>query len=147
LDPLRPTSSEHTSAGDGGPVGGLFKSLTNLLATIIAIAQTRIELVTTELQEEMHRVAQIMVWTLVALLAAGIGLFLSALVIIFIFWDTHRVLASIVVTSAFFAIAIVAGVVLRSKVRGKPRLLDATLAELAKDREQLASRRLPAVKR
>jgi uncharacterized membrane protein YqjE len=72
---------------------------------------------------------------------------LSALVIIFVFWDTHRVLASIVVTSAFFAIAIVAGAVLRSKVRSKPRLLDATLAELAKDREQLASRRLPAVKR
>lgn len=116
-------------------------SLRTLLATVAAIAHTRLELLSTELQEEMHRVAQIMVWTIIALLAAGIGLFLTALVIIFIFWDTHRLFASLAVTGAFFALAAVAGLVLRAKVRGKPRLLDATLTELAKDRDQLASRR------
>lgn len=123
-----------------GPISGLLQSLRNLLATVTAIAHTRIELLSTELQEEMHRVTEIMVWTIVALLAAGIGLFLAALVIIFIFWDTHRVLASLSVTGAFFAIALAAGLVLRAKVRSKPRLLEATLAELAKDREQLTSR-------
>jgi uncharacterized membrane protein YqjE len=60
-------------------------------------------------------------------------------VIIFIFWHTHRVVASLSVTGAFFAIALAAGLVLRAKVRSKPRLLEATLAELAKDREQLTS--------
>jgi uncharacterized membrane protein YqjE len=89
----------------------------------------------------MHRVAEILVWTLIALLSAGIGLFLLALVIIFIFWDTHRVLASVLVTTVFFAIAVVAGLVLQAKVRSKPRMLDATLAELAKDRDNLAARR------
>jgi uncharacterized membrane protein YqjE len=138
--------SSHTPGDDplpaqSGPVSGLFKSLANLLAKIVAIAQTRLELLTTELQEEMHRVAEIMVWTLVALLAAGIGLFLAALAIIFVFWDTHRVLASVVVTSMFFGIAIVAGIVLRAKIRSKPRMLDATLTELAQDRAQLARRR------
>jgi hypothetical protein len=38
-------------------------------------------------------------------------------------------------------IAIVAGLVLRSKVRAKPPILDATLAELKKDRAHLLSRR------
>ena len=66
-------------------MSGLFKSLANLVATIIAIAQTRLELLTTDLQEEMHRVAEILVWTLIALLAALIGLFLGALAIIFVF--------------------------------------------------------------
>jgi uncharacterized membrane protein YqjE len=124
-----------------GPIRGLFRSIANLVATVVAIAQTRLELLTTELQEEMHRVAEILVWTLIALLSAGIGLFLLALVIIFIFWDTHRVLASVLVTAVFFAIAVVAGLVLQAKVRGKPRMLDATLAELAKDRDNLAARR------
>jgi uncharacterized membrane protein YqjE len=133
----------HTPLGaaDSGPVSGLFKSLANLVATIVAIAQTRLELLTTDLQEEMHRVAGILVWTLIAVLAAGIGLFTAALAVIFVFWDTHRVLAAVLVTSAFFVLAIGAGVVLQVKVRTKPRMLDATLAELAKDREHLAGRR------
>ena len=120
---------------------GLLESLRNLLATAAAIAHTRLELLGTELQEEMHRVAAIMVWAAVALLAAGIGLFLAALGVIFVFWDTHRLVAALAVTAAFLLIAATAVLVLRAKVRNKPRLLDATLAELAKDRAQLASRR------
>ena len=129
------------SAAGSGPVSGLFKSIANLVATVIAIAQTRLELLTTDLQEEMHHVAGILVWTLIALLAALIGLFLAALAVIFVFWDTHRLLAAVLVTAAFFVIAIGAAVVLRVKVSTKPRMLDSTLAELAKDREQLAGRR------
>ena len=124
-----------------GPVGSLFTSIAQMLATVLGIAQTRLELLTTELQEEVHRVAEIMVYTVVTLLAAGIGLFLLALVVIFAFWDTHRLAASIAVTSTVFLIAIVAALVLRAKVRGKPPMLDGTLAELKKDRAALMSRR------
>ena len=120
MEPTLDTPPDDAIPADSGPVSGLFKSLTNLLAKIIAIAQTRLELLTTELQEEMHRVAEILVWTIVALLAAGMGLFLASLAIIFAFWDTHRVLASVLVTAAFFAIAIVAAFMLRDKVRSKP---------------------------
>jgi uncharacterized membrane protein YqjE len=124
-----------------GPIGGLFRSVAHLLATALGIAQTRLELLSTELQEEVHRVAEIMVWTAVALLSAGVGLFLLALAVIFAFWDTHRVVASVAVTATFFLIAAAAGLVLRAKVRAKPPLLDATLAELKKDRQALMSRR------
>jgi uncharacterized membrane protein YqjE len=123
-----------------GPINGLFRSVAHLLATAIGIAQTRLELLSTELQEEVHRVAEIMLWATVALLAAGVALFLLALVVIFVFWDTHRLLASVAVTSAFFLIAAIAGLMLRAKVRSKPPLLDATLAELKKDRASLLSR-------
>jgi uncharacterized membrane protein YqjE len=128
-------------SGEGGPVSGLFRSVANLLTTIVGIAHTRLELLTTELQEEVHRASEILVWTIIALLAAGMGLFMTALAIIFVYWDTHRLAASISVTAAFFGIAIVAGLMLGTKVRNKPRMLDATLAELAKDREHLARRR------
>ena len=124
-----------------GPIAGLFASVAQMLATVVGIAQTRLELLTTELQEEVHRVAEIMVFTAIALLAAGVGLFLLALVVIFVFWDTHRLAASIAVTATFFGIAVVAGLVLRAKVRAKPPMLDATIAELKKDRASLMSRR------
>jgi uncharacterized membrane protein YqjE len=124
-----------------GPIGGLFTSLARLLATAVGIAQTRLELLSTELQEEVHRVAEIMVYSAIALLSAGVGLFLLALVVIFLFWDTHRIAASIAVTGAFFFIAAVAALILRAKVRAKPPMLDATIAELKKDRASLMSRR------
>lgn len=128
----------------GGPVRGLMRSVANLVGTGVAIAHTRLELFSTELQQEVHRAAEILVWMGVALIAGGIGLFLLAFAIVFVFWDTHRVLASIMVTTVFFAIAAAAVLVLRSKFRDKPRLLDATLTELAKDRASLAERVKPA---
>jgi uncharacterized membrane protein YqjE len=140
IDEGRMRLGDDAGTAGAGPVSGLLKSIANLVATVLAIAQTRVELLTTELQEEIHRAAEIMVWTLVALLAAAMGLFLTALVVIFVFWDTHRVLASVIVASSFFAIALTALVVLRAKVRGRPRLLEGTLAELAKDREHLKKR-------
>jgi uncharacterized membrane protein YqjE len=141
VDPQDPYVEGELDEAPAGPVSGLFRSFGNLLATIVGIAHTRVELLTTELQEEVHRVGEILIWTLVALLAAGIGLFMAALVVIFLFWDTHRLLASIAVTAVFFVIALVAAGVMRSKVRHKPKMLDGTLAELAKDRELLERRR------
>ncbi|HJR70792.1 MAG TPA: phage holin family protein [Gammaproteobacteria bacterium] len=123
-----------------GPIGSLFRSLRNLLATAVAIGHTRLELLSTELQREIHQAAEILLWAAVALLAAGIGLFLLAILVVFVFWDTHRMLASVVVTAVFFAMAATATLVLRAKIRNKPRLLDGTLTELAKDRAGLAAR-------
>jgi uncharacterized membrane protein YqjE len=57
--------------------------------------------------------------------------------VIFVLWDTHRLLASVIVTCVFFGLALLAGSVLRGKLRAKPPMLEATLAELAKDRRQL----------
>jgi uncharacterized membrane protein YqjE len=141
VEPGVDSSTQESPDRGRGPIGGLFRSLSHLLATGIGIAQTRLELLSTELQEEVHRVAEIMLWAAVALLAAGVALFLLALGVIFAFWDTHRVLASAGVTGTFLLIAVTAGLVLRAKVRSKPPMLDATRAELAKDRAALMSKR------
>lgn len=141
MEPGVDSSAEESPDRGRGPIGGLFRSLAQLLATGIGIAQTRLELLSTELQEEVHRVAEIMLLAAVALAAAGVALFLMALAVIFVFWDTHRVLASVGVTATFFLIAVIAGLVLRAKIRHKPPLLDATRAELAKDRAALMNRR------
>lgn len=123
-----------------GPIGSLLRSLRNLLATAIAIGHTRLELLSTELQREIHQAAEILLWAAIALFAGGISLFLLAILVVFVFWDTHRVLASIVVTAVFLAIAVTAALVLRAKIRSKPRLLSGTLTELAKDRASLADK-------
>jgi uncharacterized membrane protein YqjE len=123
-----------------GPATGLFQSLTHFLGTLLAIARTRLELLTTELQEEVQQVAKLLAWTFVATFAAMMALLLAALSVIFAFWDTHRVLASIGMVALFAIFAIAATLILLRKLRAKPPLLDATLTELAKDRDQLRAR-------
>ena len=122
------------------PVTGLFQSASNFAGTLIAIAHTRLQLLTTELQEEVRQVGAILLWAFIAAFAAMMGLFLGALAVIFVFWDTHRIAASLAMIALFILIAIGAGLMLARKLRDKPPLLDDTLAELAKDRDNLKAR-------
>ena len=125
---------------DPAPVTGLFQSLSNFVATLVAVAHTRLQLLTTELQEEVQEVAQILIWSFVGLFAAMMALFLGALTVIFVFWDTHRILAALIMTGVFLLIAALGGLMLMKRLKTKPPMLDATLAELAKDRDQLKAR-------
>ena len=133
------THDPHAGTGPR-PVAGLFQSLNHFLATLVAIVHTRLELLTTELQEEVRQVGAILLWAFVAAFAAMMGLFLVALAVIFVFWDTHRLAASLAMVGLFVAVAVVAGLILRHKLTTKPPLLDDTLAELARDRDQLKAR-------
>jgi uncharacterized membrane protein YqjE len=122
------------------PATGLFQSLSNFAGTLIAIAHTRLELLTTELQEEVRQVGAILLWAFIAAFAAMLALFLGALVVIFAFWDTYRIPASLAMIGLFVVIAVAAALMLAKKLRSKPPLLDDTLAELAKDRDNLKAR-------
>jgi uncharacterized membrane protein YqjE len=141
-------NSAHTHSAEGdssthrrtGPFGGMLKSVEQLSVTLLGIIKTRLELLTTELQEEIDRATVLLIWGLVTFFAAGIGLFFAALTLIFVFWDTHRLLATLVVTGAFFAIAAFAWVMLLIHLRHRPRLLEGTLQELERDRNRLKAR-------
>jgi uncharacterized membrane protein YqjE len=130
------------STGDGhpGPFQRLLDSLGSLLATAIGIGRTRLELLSVELQEELHRVTGLLAWALIGLLAAGWALLFAGLAIVLAFWDTHRVLAAAAVMAAYAALAAVAGLVIRARVRSRPRFLAATLGELARDEAALRER-------
>jgi uncharacterized membrane protein YqjE len=118
----------------------LIASVSGLLATALHIGRTRLELLTVELREEVHRTAEQLVLGLATLLAAAAGVLFAGLAIIFAFWDTHRILAAVLVTLGFFALAAVTALLLRSRLRARPRFLQATLAELAQDEIQLRGR-------
>jgi len=133
--------SESADNGTAGPISSLLGSLAKVLANLVGIAQTRLEILSTELQQEVAQAAQMLLWAFVAVFAAGTGLFLGGLVLIFAFWDTHRLLAAVLVMGFFFLLAVVAVLMLRAKMKSRGRLFEATIAEFAKDREQLGPRR------
>ncbi len=124
-----------------GPVSSLLGSLAKVLANLVGIAQTRLEILSTELQQEVTQAAQMLLWAFVAVFAAGTGLFLGGLVLIFAFWETHRLMAAVLVMGFFFLLAVVAVLMLRAKLKARGRLFESTIAEFAKDREHLGSRR------
>ncbi|PZN33541.1 MAG: hypothetical protein DIU71_04825 [Proteobacteria bacterium] len=132
--------AEPPYAGRRSAAGGLLKSLGNMLGTLVQIVHTRLELLTTELQQEIHSAAILLLWAFVAAFAAMMTLFLGALTVIFVFWDTHRLAAALVMVAGFGALAVIAAMVLIYKLRTRPPLLDATLTELAKDRDRLRAR-------
>jgi len=126
--------------GPGNPgTVGLFDSVKTLLSTLVAIAHNRLELLSTELHEEVERVALLVLWGAVALFFVFLTVVFVAVLILVAFWDS-RVLTASLLAAFSFALALIAGLVARQQIAAKPRPFDASLNELAKDREQLTPR-------
>ena len=123
------------------PATGLFASVRDLLTTGLAIAQTRLELVTTEIEEELHRVAEILLWMFVVVFFAGLTVLMLAFAIVVAFWEEHRMLAVGLTTLAFTAITVVSLLIVRGKIHSRPKLLAATIEEIKHDREALGGHR------
>lgn len=115
------------------------ESLKAVFASLVALLHTRLDLVSTELEEELERLKQMLLLAAISLFCFGVGVLLLTVFIVVIFWDTHRFLA----LGGFALFYLLVGVILGLKVRGivgaHPRLFSATVAELAKDREILES--------
>ena len=111
-----------------------------LAATLLAIAHTRLELLSTELEEQWVWLSSMLVWALVALFCAGVGIVFATLFLVLALWDTHRWLALGIPAMIFLLGAALAWLVVRGKARAKPPLLAASLAELSKDHKELTSR-------
>lgn len=127
---------------DNAPVGGkgLFESLTGFAATLVALAQTRLELLSTDLEEERLHVLSLLVSVLAALFLVGVGLVLATVLLLVAFWDEHRLLALGSLAGFFLAAGLTVTAAAVRKARRKPRLFAASLSELNKDRQQLVPR-------
>ena len=118
---------------------GLFHSGKVLLATLMGIAHTRVELISTEVEEQFARMVSLLVWGLVALFLAFTGVILSAIAFIVLFWDSNRVLAAGALAVVFVVLAVIAVLGFIARTKARPRLFEASLEELAKDRDRLNS--------
>ncbi len=120
--------------------GGLFQSLRTLSATLLSLVRTRLELLSTEFEEERIRLVSMLVWTLVGLFCGFFGIIFVTLLLVIALWDNHRLLA-LGIPAVFFTLGAVASImVVRSKASAKPRVFAASLNELAQDIERLTSR-------
>jgi len=112
-------------------------SAKRMLATLLATVSTRVELFTTEIEEEIHRVASVLLWAVVALFFGSLTVLMIAFTVIVIFWDDHRILAAVLVTSSFLLLTLIFALLARSRLKAKPRFMAASIGELKRDRDAL----------
>ena len=86
-----------------GPDAGLFASLQRMLATLLRLAHTRLELLTVEVEEQLQRAAAVLLWSIAAIFFGSLTVLLLAFTIVVAFWDEHRLLAATLVTAARMA--------------------------------------------
>lgn len=123
-----------------GESRGLLDSLTTLVASLVAIAHTRLDLLSLDLEEEREHFLSLLVLALATLFCLGIGVLLTALLLVVAFWDSYRLLVLASLAGLFLVAGITTWRIALNKTRAKLRFFAASMAELLKDRQQLTSR-------
>ena len=119
---------------------GLMESVKRLASTLISIVSTRLELLANELQEERLHLSKMLLYSLSALFFLGVGILLLTVFIVVLFWDEHRLVVLGGLSFAFIVLAMLMAMSVRNMAKAKSKLFSASIAELAKDNEQLEPR-------
>jgi uncharacterized membrane protein YqjE len=130
-------SPREGAAEEGAPATGIVSALRRMLATLVALVHTRLELFTTEIEEEIQRAASILLWALIALFFGSLTVLMVAVTVLIVFWDDHRILAAGLITGSFLLLTVVFALLARTRLRAKTRFMDASLDELQRDKESL----------
>jgi len=113
------------------------QSVARLATTLLAVVQTRVELVATEVEEEALRCFSYLLLSLAAMFCVGIAVVLGVFLAVLFYWESHRIgiLLTLIVlfggSGAWMALRV------RRQYRLKPKLLGDTMQELARDAQLL----------
>ena len=115
----------------------LSESLHGIVDAGLQTAQTRLELLAVELQEEKLRLTGLALNTVLAGLLLGFGLVFLMVFLTVLFWEEHRLLALGISTAVCIGGGLIAASNAARAFRSGTKLFSASLAELARDRAAL----------
>ena len=114
---------------------GLIELLKASAGTLVSIVHNRLALASTEIEEERERLEQMVLIAVACVFCVCVGILLLTLFLVVYYWDTPaRMFVLGGITLVYFIAACFLAARLRHKLKHKPRLFAATLAELYKDR-------------
>jgi uncharacterized membrane protein YqjE len=117
--------------------GGILHSLRNLGATLVAIVRTRLDLLSSEVEAERTRLMQIFFWGMTAIFLMAFALGMLTLLVVAVFWDTHRNAAIATLVVIYFGLGVGALLQTRALVGAGRRIFADSLRELQNDRDEL----------
>lgn len=115
----------------------LADSLRGFLDSGLQTAQTRLELLAVEIQEEKLRLTGLLFNLVVGALLLAFGLVFLLVFLTVLFWDEHRLLALGLATAICLGGALLTATNAARELKRGSRLFAASLAELARDRAAL----------
>jgi uncharacterized membrane protein YqjE len=122
------------------PRKGLLESLQALVASLVATAHTRLDLLAYDLDEDRAHFFSLLVFVLAALFFLGVGVVMTSILLVVLFWDTHRLVVLSLLIGFFLTASAIASFIALRKAKSKPKLFAASMSELLKDRQQLTRR-------
>jgi uncharacterized membrane protein YqjE len=117
--------------------GGLTESLKRLTGTLLAIFQTRLELLSIEVQEERLNIKQMLLYGSIALMFFVLATILLTAFVVVVFWESYRLQVLAGFTGLYFAAGAMAWNAFQRAANRKSQLFSANLAALNDDRNQL----------
>jgi uncharacterized membrane protein YqjE len=116
---------------------GIVRSGRRMLAILVGMARTRLNLLAIEIMQEKSRIWLLAILTALALLFAFMTLLTLSLLVVVAFWDDNRLLAIGGLLAFYVAATLVTLFFLRQKSKIGSSLFAGTLSELARDSDAL----------
>jgi uncharacterized membrane protein YqjE len=127
---VRPSERDSMSVH---PTDGIVRSGRRMLAILVGMVRTRLNLLAVELMQEKSRIWLLLVLTALALIFASMALLTLSLLVVVAFWDQNRLLAIGCLFAFYIAATLITLLVLRRKSQAGSNLFAGTLGELSKD--------------
>jgi len=119
----------NTTNADNAPVTD------GALDLLAAMARTRLELAATDIEAYLAASFGSIGLAVAAFVLALVALTFAGVAVIAVFWDTHRIVASVATTFGYVGIATIFAARARARWQARPPAFEATLRELELDRE------------
>ena len=118
---------------------GIMVSLRRLLKTFTEILYTRAGILSTELEEMVCRIQQIVIYGVISVFFLGLGVVLVTLWVVMAFWESYPLYVLGGFAIFYLSIGALTALAVRQQIQSSPRLFSTTLSELGKDRDSLES--------
>lgn len=120
-------------SGALGSLCDLARAVTDTLNDGLSLMETRLRLMSLELQEEKGRIVGLLVWTALSVLFAMLAIVMVTFTVVYLLEGRQRVVALILFAVFYSLAAVVSGLVIRKKLLST-RPFSQTLEEFKKDR-------------
>lgn len=119
---------------------GLFSSVGRLLSNSVDLLLNRLNILSADVGISFQRLLSILSIFLFGVFFLCMAIFLVVILLVVIFWDTHKVLliSSLLGVFVIFGLALFA--LAKNKLKGMPHFFEATISELKTDQQRFRRR-------
>lgn len=119
---------------------GLFSSVGRLLSNSVDLLLNRLNILSADVGISFQRLLSILSIFLFGVFFLCMAIFLVVILLVVIFWDTHKVLviSSLLGVFVIFGLALFALAI--NKLKGMPHFFEATISELKTDQQRFRRR-------